>query len=133
MVTPRLLEKWKVSDADAAAEAGKNLDRLFEGKALEIAEADGCRLGMVPIDSAFKASTIFAPGFKAFVAALGWPVLVVVPCRDFVYVISESDDALLGAMGSVVQREYRTSGYPLTTEVLRLSDDGIEAIGAFPG
>jgi hypothetical protein len=35
-------------------------------------------------------------------------------------------------MGSVVVNEFRSSGYPITTEVLRISDDGIEAIGRFP-
>jgi len=32
----------------------------------------------------------------------------------------------------VVVREFRSSGYPITTEVLRVSSEGIEAIGAFP-
>jgi hypothetical protein len=132
MVTPSMLATWKVSEADVASAATKNQDRLLEGKELEIAEADDRRLGMVPVASALKASTIFAPGFKKFVAKLGWPVLVVIPCRDFIYVIAEADKELLGAMGRVVQQEFRTSGYPLTTEVFRISDDGIEAIGAFP-
>jgi hypothetical protein len=35
-------------------------------------------------------------------------------------------------MGSVVVNEYRNSGYPITTEVLRVSDAGIEAIGRYP-
>jgi hypothetical protein len=35
-------------------------------------------------------------------------------------------------MNETVQREFRESGYPLTTEVLRVSDDGIESIGSFP-
>jgi hypothetical protein len=88
---------------------------------------------MIPIDSALKASLIFAPAFRRFVEAdVGWPVLVVIPCRDFIYLLAEQDQALLGRMGGVVQKEFRESGYPITTEVLRLSDQGIEAIGKFP-
>jgi hypothetical protein len=34
-------------------------------------------------------------------------------------------------MGGVVAREYERSGYPLTMEVLRVSDEGIEAVGRF--
>ena len=56
---------------------------------------------------------------------------MVVPCRDFIYVLQEKS-ALVNRIGSVVVREYKSSGYPLTTEVLRVSSDGIEAIGAFP-
>jgi hypothetical protein len=75
---------------------------------------------------------IFAPSFRRFVeTVLGWPVLVVLPCRDFIYVVAD-DSPLLGQMGSVVVNEFRASGYPITTEVLRISDDGIEAIGHFP-
>jgi hypothetical protein len=130
---PKSLATWGVARAEVERAAGENLDRLLKGKALEVESARGKKLGMVPVASALKASLVFAPSFKRFVErSLGWPVLAVIPCRDFVYVIAEEDKDLLGAMGTVVQREYRQSGYPITTEVLRLSDDGIEAIGRFP-
>jgi hypothetical protein len=56
---------------------------------------------------------------------------VVVPCRDFIYVLREKSE-LVQRIGRVVVREYQSSGYPITTEVLRVSSDGIEAVGAFP-
>ncbi len=129
-----MLQDWGVSEDAAVAAAGINMDRLLQGKELELAgEIDGMSLGMVPVDSVFKASVIFAPGFKRFVSQkLDWPVLAVIPCRDFIYVLAEKDKALLNRMGDVVQREYRESGYPITTEVFRVSDKGIEAIGKFP-
>jgi hypothetical protein len=46
--------------------------------------------------------------------------------------IREKDKTLLNRMGRVVVNEYNRSGYPITTEVLRISDQGIEAIGEFP-
>jgi len=111
----------------------QNLARLLAGLRLKVELIDGMRLAMVPLDSVFKASVIFSPNFKAFITQeLDWPVLAVIPCRDFIYAISERDRALLQRMGGVVQREFRESGYPVTTEVLRISDAGIEAIGAFP-
>lgn len=132
-VTRSMLEEWHVNEAEAVAAAGANMDRLLEGKEPELGEEiDGVRLGMVPIDSVFKASIVFAPGFKSYVSKkMAWPVLAVIPCRDFIYILSEKDKALLNRMGAVVQREYRESGYPITTEVLRISDEGIKAVGEF--
>lgn len=133
-ITPGMLTEWGVSQEVVVKAAEANMDRLLQDKEPElVGEIDGKVLGMIPVDSVFKASTIFAPSFKGFISRkLDWPVLVVIPCRDFVYVLSEKDKALLDKMGAVVQREYRQSGYPITTEVLRITDDGIEAIGKFP-
>jgi hypothetical protein len=125
--------KWNVTLDQLEMAARTNLDALLSGKKLEIMEAAGRKLGMLPVDSALKASLIFAPGLRRFVEPeLGWPVLAVVPCRDFIYLLAERDGDFLGNLGAVVQREFRTSGYPITTEVLRISDQGVEAIGAFP-
>jgi hypothetical protein len=133
-VTPGMLKNWHVSQDEAVQAASTNMNRLLEGKQPELAGAiDGMSLGVVPVNSVFKASTIFAPNFKEFATKkLGWPVLAVIPCRDFIFVLSEKDKALLNRMGAVVQKEYRQSGYPITTEVLRVSDEGISAVGSFP-
>lgn len=131
-VTPKMCENWGVTVEAAHAAAFTNQNRLLHGIEIEIAEARGNALGMIPVDSPYKASVIFARAFKALVEdALGWPVLVVLPCRDFIYVVAD-DSPLLGQLGSVVVNEFRKSGYPITTEVLRVSDEGIEAIGRFP-
>lgn len=62
---------------------------------------------------------------------LGWPVYVVVPARDFAFVISKKDQALLGQLGTVVLREFNESGYPITADVLEVGDNGLTAIGSF--
>ena len=130
-VTAEMCDEWGVTVDQAAAAAFRNQDRLLRGVKLEVNEVAGSRLGMIPLDSPYKGSVIFAKSFKRLVeAALGWPVLVVLPCRDFIYVISDSSP-LVGRMGSVVLKEFRSSGYPITTEVLRVSDEGIRAIGSF--
>ena len=132
-LTPAQQKKWKVKLAELEDAAGKNLDALLQGKKVEVSEVAGKKLGMIPVASALKASLVFAPGLRKLVEPeLGWPILAVIPCRDFVYVLSEKDRDLLGRLGAVVQREFSASGYPITKEVLRVSDEGIEAIGAFP-
>lgn len=131
-VSPKMCEAWGVTPAEASSTALANQNRLLDGVELELGQVDGNRLGMVPIDSPYKASVIFAPRFRQFVEqALGWPVLVVIPCRDFIYVVADKSP-LISRLGSVVVKEFRDSGYPITTEVLRVSDDGIAGIGKYP-
>lgn len=132
-VTPQMIDDWKIPIAEAKFVAAQNLDRLLDGKKLEVQEINGMKLGMVPLDSVFKASVIFAPNFKKFVSSeLSWPVLAVIPSRDFIYLLSEKDMALLDRLEGIVRREFRESGYRITTEVFRLSDGGVSAIGEFP-
>lgn len=132
-LTPKDLATWGVTKDQVENAASANLSQLLNGKRLEIEEIDKVKLAMLPVDSVFKASIIFSPNFKSFVTTeLQWPVLAVIPCRDFIYILSKKDKSLLNRIGAVVQREYRESGYPITTEVLLISDKGIEAIGEFP-
>ncbi len=132
-VSSEMITEWNVSLKEVERYAYQNMAKLLKGKRPEVKQIDGHKLGMIPVQSVFKASTIFSPSFKEFVSNdIGWPVLVVIPCRDFIYVLPEKDKALLNRMGGVVQKEYRTSGYPITTEVLKISDQGIKAIGKFP-
>lgn len=133
-VTPDAMTHWGVTQAQLRATADENQARLLSSCEIEVDEVDGTKLGMVPLQSALKASVIFAPNFKAFVEdALGWPVLALIPCRDFIFLVAERDQEIMGRMGDVVLREYRESGYPIATEVLRIDDAGIKAIGVFRG
>ncbi len=132
-LTPSDLAVWGVNKDHVEQAASVNLSRLLDGKHLELETIDKVKLAMVPVGSVLKASIIFAPNFRSFVTTeLQWPVLAMIPCRDFIYILSEKDKALLNRLGAVVQREYNESGYPITTEVLRISDEGIEAIEEFP-
>ena len=62
--------------------------------------------------------------------ALGWPLFVVMPCRDFVYLISHEDQDILGRIGLTVNEECNESAYLLYTEVFELPNAGLRAIGA---
>ncbi len=55
-VTPAMLKAWKVSRREGQKAAGESLDRLLRGTRLQVETIGTMRLGMVPIDSAFKAS-----------------------------------------------------------------------------
>jgi hypothetical protein len=53
---------------DAFAASLRNQDTLLERVNLEVEEVDGHKLGMVPLDSPYKASVIFAGSFRDLVA-----------------------------------------------------------------
>jgi hypothetical protein len=131
-LTPDILSRLGMCRERAEAHAMDNLARLLDATPLETTEADGHTLGMLATHSPLKASLIFAPNLRAKVEAkLGWPVLAVIPNRDFCYLIPTAAESLLGRIGQVVVSEYSKRGYPVSTEVFRIDDTGPKAIGAF--
>lgn len=129
------LDLWHASAADVEDAARANMDKLLEEARLVVEEVRGARLGMLQVDSVFKASLLRAPSLRSKVEPqLGWPVCAVAPCRDFLYLFSEADaERLIPMLAVVVTKEFETSGYPLSPEVLRVSDEGVLALGSYEG
>jgi len=129
-----MLPHWQVTRADLVRQADENMAAIVAATKLECEQIDGVKLGMLSTtETPFKASLVLSPAFRQLVSAShGWPVYVVTPCRDFVYVISTANRDFLGRVGRVVVNEYRKSGHPITKDVLEVGDHGIRAIGTFP-
>ena len=126
------LEGWMTDLQTAHDAALAGLDAVLAEAKLELGRAgdSGSPLGMLSTTSPFKASLLLAPGLKARVAEpLGWPLLAVAPCRDFLYLFS--DRALIPELGSAVVHELETSPHPISDEVFQIGDEGLEAIGAY--
>lgn len=128
-----MLHAWRITLGELAAVATANMNELIGRAVLDIEEVDGVKLGMISTeDTSFKASFILSKCFRELVTAqFGWPVYVVVPTRDFVYVLSRMNRDFLGRLGGAVLREYERSGYPITPDVLEVGDHGVNAIGSF--
>jgi hypothetical protein len=132
-LTPSVLATWGCSRAVVAGVAAENMAALLRDTPIDVEPVEEFRLGMFATHSPFKGSLIFSPNLKEVVAPkLGWPVYAVIPCRDFAYVFPEKDYELIPRLGGVVVREHIRSAYPISTEVFRISDAGLEAIGHFP-
>jgi hypothetical protein len=124
------LDGWLTGLEEAHEAALAGLDAVLERTALEVADAGGRTVGVLQTDSPFKASLLLAPGLKAKVGpALGWPLLAVAPCRDFLTLFA--DDALIPDLASAVMHEREASAHPISDEVFRVGDGGLEAIGAY--
>jgi uncharacterized protein YtpQ (UPF0354 family) len=126
------LNEWGIAVDKAFEIAQRNLDKVMSNTKIEVSDVHGMKLAMFNSIPIFKASLIFAPSFKDFVSPeIGWPIYAVIPARDFVFVFSVNDKGLLNLVGNSVIKEFNESGYPITTEVLSVSDNGISAIGRY--
>jgi len=63
---------------------------------------------------------------------LGWPLMAVVPDRDFLFLWAARHTDFVKRVGSVVVREYSKASHPISTEVYEITDQKIRAIGEFP-
>ncbi len=131
-MTPDMLAQLGASREMAEAHAADNLARLMGETSIETTEVDGHRLGMLATHSPLKASLIFARNLREKAEPLlGWPLLAVIPRRDFVYLIPQSAQSLFPRIAQIVIEEYTKRGYPISTEVFKIDSEKVEAIGEF--
>jgi len=127
------LEKWNLTEEEIWSVAKTNLDNAMENTRVSYLDAGDLRLGVIEAQEPLKASLILSPFLKKEIEKeLGWPVYAVAPSRGFVYLLKDSDGDQLSRVGGVVVKEFLSAEYPISTEVWKITDDGIEAIGEFP-
>jgi hypothetical protein len=132
-VTPSMLDSLHLSEVDAGAMAFTNLGRALSGATVEFQDIDGVRLGFVGTSLPFKAALILAPNLREVMqGVLGWPLMAVVPDRNFLYLWVARHKDFVQRVGGVVVREYTKASHPISTEVYEITDTAIRAIGEFP-
>jgi len=132
-VTPTMLSSLGLSESDAGERAFTNLGSALSKATVESKDIDSVQLGFVGTSLPFKAALILAPNLREVVGTvLGWPLMAVVPDRDFLYLWAARHADFGQRVGRVVVREYSKASYPISTEVYEITDQKIRAIGAFP-
>jgi len=132
-VTAEILHTLGLSKPDAEAKAFSNLARALSEATVQSHDINGVLLGFIDTKIPFKASLILAPNLREVVGAiLGWPLMAVVPDRDFLYLWAAQHTDFVQRLGGVVVREYSKASYPISTEVYEIGDQTIRAIGEFP-
>ncbi len=129
------LEKWNITENDLDIQANYNADNLLSKSTLSFDTIDNRKLGIINVDNeTLKPALLFAPTMREKVKKdFSFPFYAVIPVRDFCYIFSEKDfDFFSGRLGDVVADEYNQSAYPITTEVIRFSDKGVESVGQYP-
>ena len=128
------LKKWNITNADLDKQANSNADKLLSLTSISYETIENRKLGLIEVKhTSLKAALLFAPTMKEKVKKdFGFPFYAVIPVRDFCYIFSEKDYAFLSdKIGQVVVDEYKKSGYPITTEILKFTDKGVEAVGQY--
>lgn len=134
-ITTGDLKKWNITEADLDRQANSNADKLLAVTPISFDTIENRKLGLFEVEhTALKAALLFAPTMKEKVKKdFGFPFYAIIPVRDFCYIFSEKDfDFFSGRIGKVVVDEYKKSGYPVTTEILKFTDKGVEAVGQYP-
>lgn len=129
------LTRWGITESDLEKQANNNADRLLIQTPLLYDTIEHRKLGMIEQENtALKGALLFAPAMKEKVKKdFGFPFYAVIPVRDFCYIFSEQDFAFFSQrIGKVVVEEYKQSGYPISTEILKFTDRGVEVVGKYP-
>lgn len=128
------LKAWNIAESDLVQQANINGDKLLMKSKIIFDTIEHRKLGMLETDDeTLKAALLFAPSMREKVKKdFSFPFYAVIPVRDFCYIFSEKDfDFFSERLGTTVLDEYQKSGHPITTEILKFSDKGVEAIGSY--
>jgi hypothetical protein len=116
-------------------QANLNADKLLTVTEITFDTIENRKLGLINVEhESLKGALLFAPAMREKVKRdFGFPFYAVIPVRDFCYIFSENDyDFFSDRIGVVVVEEFKQSGYPITTEILKFTDDGVKAVGKYP-
>jgi hypothetical protein len=129
------IKKWNISLEDLDKQANLNAEKLLAQTKISFDKIENKKLGLIEVEqTSLKGALLFAPTMKDKIKKdIGFPFYAVIPVRDFCYIFSEKDyDFFAGRIGKVVVDEYKNSGYPITTEILKFTNKGVEAVGQYP-
>lgn len=128
-VTSDNLKKWGITHKELDEQASINADSRLAKSIIVIDSIKGHRLGSIETeDPALTGALLFAPAMKEKIRKdFGFPFYAVLPVRDLCYIFPEKDIHFFSDwIGGVVVDEFKKSGYPVTTEILKFTDTGVE-------
>ncbi|MCD0469843.1 hypothetical protein [Flavobacterium sp. JAS] len=125
---------WNLDLEELKNQVDLNLGAFLDKVQIEVEDVDNHKLGMIDIEEVWlKSACLFSSKIKDLVNNnIGFPFYAVIPVRDFCYIFGEQDfEYFSERLGSVVVEEYEKSGYPITTEILKFSENGVVAMGKY--
>ena len=128
------IETWGVSTQELKRVANENAGSLLNDVDLVFDDLDGHRLGRIDIErTSLKGAVLFSSKLREILKEeIGLPFYAVLPVRDFCYIFPECDlDYFSERLGSTVTDEFVNSGYPITTELLKFTENEVITVGKY--
>lgn len=133
-ITPKMLERWGITEDDARQAAVENGERLLEETEFSVESLDdGVRIGHFDLeDETLNAALLLAPSLGERVGPhFGWPLYAVIPNKRRFCLFSKEDfEQLQERIIHFVIRNYDDNKF-LSPELLEIGPDGIRAVGAW--
>lgn len=133
-ITPKMLERWGVTEEEARQAAMENGDRLLEETDLSVESGDdGTSIGHFDLeDDTLNAALLLAPSLGERVGPhFGWPLYAVIPNKRRLCVFSKEDfEQLQERIIRFVIRCYDDNKF-LSPELLEIGPNGIRSVGAW--
>ena len=133
-ITPKMLERWGVTEEEARQTAEKNGERLLEETKFSVESLDdGISIGHFDLeDETLNAALLFAPSFGERVGErFGWPLYAVMPTSWRFCVFSTEDyETLEDNIRDFVENFYDDSRC-VTPELLQVGPSGIRAVDVY--
>ncbi len=125
----RMLQSWRISEAELQELAMKNLNTFARDNPLEvtvIGEDDDARM-LVPVNpNAYNSVRLLGPELHGRLRKLlGAELVVGVPNRDFFVAVSLNHPNLVSDVQQRVIQDYQSMHHPLTSRLLVVSADGV--------
>lgn len=134
-ITKTDLKEWNITEDELKKQTDINANKLLEKTEIKFETIENRKLGLIEVQrTSLKGSLLFATKMKEKLNKdFGFPFYAVIPVRDFCYIFSEEDFQFFSnRIGEVVVEEYKNSGYPITTEILKFTENGIKSVGKYP-
>ena len=118
--------QWKVKLDQIHEAAVANLESLSEAVPLEISEArGGGRFLVVDTNDSYDAARLVLPRFRGrLLAALGEPIFVGIPNRDFLVAWSANNAQFVQLVARVVE-DFGQQPYPITDRIFHVDRQGV--------
>jgi hypothetical protein len=125
------LDKWEgVSEDDVFFFARENLMALSQDLQLQtLADPDGTpKAVIIATGDSYDASRLVLPTlYEKLAEVIGPNLLVGVPNRDFMIILSEGDTELVDNVAAQVKVDAEQRPYPISGKLFKLTKDGVES------
>lgn len=134
LVSAEDIAAWGVTEEQLESVANENAGSILKEDSLIYDDIDGHKLWRIDIEKTWlRASVLLSNQLKELVKEkTGVPFYAVLPERDSCYFFSKTDfNFFAEKLALLVTEKYQDSAYPITTELLEITDSEVKVAGKY--